>query len=64
MWIAALLSSFNNEERGQKTRDFYTTVIYTTGEINYASSTTWKLKDTEVEQPNLKKIKHETTIKF
>ena len=51
-------------KKGDKRQGFYTTAIYTTGEINYASSTTWKLNDTEVEQPNLKKIKHETTIKF
>lgn len=31
--------------------------IYTIGDINYASSTSWKLKDTEVEQSNLKKKK-------
>lgn len=31
--------------------------IYTIGDINYASSTTWTLKDTEVEQSNLKKNK-------
>ena len=37
--------------------------IYTIGDINYASSTSWKLKDTEVEQSNLKKKKKKKNLK-